>query len=116
MSTTITQAMIDDFDSNVHFLGQQKVSRLFGKWYDRTGMAEAFKFDTLAPSDMAAKSGRHGVTPINDIVHGARWAPMEVWGWGEAVDPDDDAQVIIDPRGKYVRSAGMAWGLSLIHI
>ena len=110
MSTTITQAFIDDFDSNVHYLGQQVVSRLYGKWYDRTGMANAFKFDTLAPAEMAAKTGRHGATPIEDIVHGARWANMEVWDWGEAVDPDDDAQVIIDPQSKYVRSAGFAWG------
>lgn len=110
MSSSIPQAWVDQFDSHVHYLGQQKVDRLAGHCYDRSGQANGFRFDRLAPEDMVPKAARHSETPILNIAHSNRWAIQSVFDWGDAVDKDDDVQVIIDPQSKYVQSAGFALG------
>lgn len=121
MSTSIDAAFVYEFESLVHHLGQQEVSRLMNTVRVKVAPASAFHFERIAKSDMATKGTGAGtggtgytrnafVTPINNVVHSRRAAIPSAFEWGEAIDPQDAARVLIDPQSAYVEAASMAWG------
>lgn len=110
MSSTVSQAFVEDFESRVYQLGQQEVSRARSCVRNRTGTGDIYNFERLAASDMAAIGSRHGATPINNVAHSRRKASVATFNWGEAVDNADLARILIDPDSEYVMSAGMALG------
>jgi len=119
MSNSINNAFVDDFESRVHQVGQQEVSRVRDCVRNRMGTGDIYNFERLASSDMTNKAttgGRHSPTPINNVAHDRRRAGVETFDWGEAVDNSDLAQILIDPDSEYVQSAGMAYGRKLDEI
>ncbi len=110
MSATIDLAFVEQFESLVHHLGQQEMSRLWAACRKKFGTAEKYNFERLASEDMIAKVSRHEATPILDVEHSRRVATVSTFKWADAVDSDDDVQVLIDPESEYVKNAGMAHG------
>jgi hypothetical protein len=110
MSSSIPQAFVHEFANNVFHLGQQKVSRLFQVANVKYASAEKFHWDTLAAANMAAKASRLAATPVLNIAHGKRVATGTTYAWGEAIDANDAAQALIDPRSAYTQAASAAFG------
>lgn len=113
MSTSVNEAFVQEFAGNVVHLGQQKVSRLFGIANTKYGTADKFHWETLASEEMNAKAGRHVATPREDVVHAKRVATGTTYAWGETIDANDVARVLIDPRSEYTKAASMAYGRQL---
>jgi len=115
MSASINEGFVYEFESLVHHLGQQKVSRLMNTVRVKMDKAEKFHFERVAASNMVSKVGTRNnyETPINDVVHSRRVATPVEFAWGEAIDPADAARILIDPNSTYVESASMAWGRTI---
>lgn len=113
MSAFIQQAFVDQFESYVHHLGQQQMSRLMNTVRVKRAPGRYFHFERLAKADMIARGGSAGAplaTPVLDVVHSKRVAGVDPYSWGEIVNPHEAAQTLTDPRSEYVKSAAMAWG------
>lgn len=110
MSASIDEAFVEEFESLVHHLGQQQVSRLYGHCRKKSGTASVFNFERLASEDMIVKASRHEATPILDVAHSRRKATVETWKWGEAIDQDDEVKILINPESEYTQAAAMAHG------
>ena len=116
MSATVSNAFVEEFESLVHHLGQQEASRLYPSCRRKTGTAEKFNFERLASEDMIVKASRHEATPILDIGHSRRVATVETWKWGEAIDQDDEVQMLINAESEYTQAAAMAHGRKIDQI
>jgi hypothetical protein len=110
MSATFPQAYVYEFSSNVFHLGQQKESRLMPVANVKYGTGTRFHWERLAASEMVEKTTQLAVTPVVDAAHSKRYAAMATWSWGEAIEPNEAAQALIDPRSEYTRAAAMAYG------
>lgn len=110
MSATIDEAFVEEFESLVHHLGQQEMSRAYDCVRLKSGTAEVYNFERLASEDMVVKASRHEATPVLDVVHSRRKATVATWKWGDAIDQDDEVQILINPESEYTRSAAMAHG------
>lgn len=110
MSSSIDQAYVHEFSSNVWHLGQQKVSRLFPMARVKYASADKFHWERLAAANMAAKASRLAATPVLNIAHSKRVATGSTYSWGEAIDANDASKVLIDPRSEYTMAASSAYG------
>lgn len=111
MSDTVNQAFAQIFESYVHHLGQQKMSRLRGTVRIKYGTGEMTHFERLGFAEMAARGSRNDAdTPIMDLAHSKRVAIASPFAWGEAIDPSDAARTLTNPQSEYIRSGAAAWG------
>lgn len=111
MSQTITQAFVQQFDTDIRMQAQQKMSRLEPRVHDRGNITgESFTANKLAPAeDTPENTTRHGDTIWSDIVHSTRVAIMRDFYQALPVDRADEPKVLANPTGSYMQSLLAAW-------
>lgn len=111
MSTTITQAFVQQWDSAIRLQAQQKESRLVQTVTDRGAITgESFTANRLAPAENTpANSTRHGDTVFSDITHSTRVAIMQDFFQALPVDRNDEPKLLANPNGAYQESLVAAW-------
>lgn len=107
-SITIPEAMIEEYNSSVYFLSQQKMPRLYGHSRMESQNSETEYFERVSPSDANDVADRHGDTPINNTVHTRRAVDLQDADWGDMVDRFDRLRILIQPEGAYVKTGVMA--------
>lgn len=106
MSFQITEAFVEQYESNFHVLGQQMKSRFEpfvvtksgivgkSKAAERVGKTEAYDINT-----------RHADTRYVDTPHSRRWLDLADKGWADLVDEMDEIRMLADPKSVYPRLA-----------
>lgn len=113
MSTQITQAFVQDFKDQIWITAQQRGTRLRGTTLEQSFTGSAAAHEQISAVSANLRTTRHQPTPINSTPHTRRWSTMADYDWGDALDPNDDAKILIDPLGKYVQQGGWAMGRAL---
>jgi len=106
MSSTVTEAMVQQYGTNFRTLFQQRKSRFESfcqleggivgqsKSVERIGKAEAYDI-----------TSRGADTKYVDVPHSRRWLDLQDKGWAELVDEMDKIRMLADPTSPY---AGLA--------
>jgi len=111
MTNTVTNAFVQQFDTTIRMLAQQKESRFDGLVIDRgTIEGESFTANHLADiEDTPEKLVRHGDTVWSEADHITRVALMKDFFQAVPVDRDDEPKVLANPSGIYADSLNSAW-------
>lgn len=112
MSSTITEAFVQQWDTGLRLLAQQKESRLKSATFDRGNIVgESFTANRLAAlEDTPEKTVRHGDTVWSEATHSTRVALMRDFYQALPVDRNDEPKMIINPAsGPYQSSLMAAW-------
>lgn len=112
MSNTITNAFVQQWDSEIRLQAQQRLSRLEKACLDRGSITgESFTANRLAPlSSTPQKVVRHGDTVWDEVTHSTRVALMQDFYQALPVDRNDEPKVLANPAaGPYQSSLLSAW-------
>lgn len=112
MSNTITEAFVQQWDTGLRLLAQQKESRLKSRVFDRGNIVgESFTANRLAAlDDTPQKTVRHGDTVWSEATHSTRVAIMADYYQALPVDRNDEPKMLINPAaGPYQNSLLAAW-------
>ena len=103
MANTISNAFVQQFESNVLFLAKQMEGRLRNTVRNVAVTGEKHNFERLGHVDAAEKTTRHTDTPVLDVPHSRRVVTMRDWQWGDLVDDEDTLRMLVDPKSSYVQ-------------
>lgn len=112
MSSQVTEAFVNQFNTNVMHLSQQQGSRLQDKVRKETQKGESQFFDRIGPVAATKRTGRHAPTPQADTPHSRRMVTIEDYEWADLVDDQDKIRMLIDPTSEYALAASWAFGRS----
>lgn len=112
MSSQITEAFVQQFNTNVMHLSQQKQSRLEPKVRKETQKGKSQFFDRIGNVAAVKRTGRHSSTPQMDTPHSRRMVTVEDYEWADLVDDQDKIRMLIDPTSEYALAASFAFGRS----
>jgi len=108
MTDTVTRQFVQQFDSSLRLLAQQKDSRLRSTVYDRgTIEGASFTINNLdSAGDFDENVTRHGDTIFSDIDHTARNVPMRDFFKALPLDRADVPKMKVNPvtGGQYMQS------------
>lgn len=113
MSIQITTAMVQQYNSNVTLLQQQKTSRLRAYVREETVKGEYGFFDQIDSTAAVKRTSRHGDTPLVSTPHVRRRVGMSAYDWADLIDKFDDATLLTDPTSKYAVNAVAAFNRSI---
>lgn len=114
MSFQITTAFVQNYQSTVSVLLQQKGSKLrdavtVGQY---TGKA-ARAVDQIGPVVAQKAIGRHADTPMISTPHDARWIYPQDYEWADMMDDLDKLRMIADPSSAYAQNGAYALGRAM---
>lgn len=107
MSSTITAAFVQQWDTSIRLQAQQSESRLMKGVTDRgTITGDGFTINNLSSVEMDENTVRHGDTEWGDIDHTNRLAVMRDFYKALPLDRNDIPKMIVNPvtGGDYMRS------------
>ena len=107
MSSTITAAFVQQWDTTIRLQAQQSESRLIKGVTDRgTITGDGFTINNLSSVEMDENTVRHGDTEWGDIDHTNRLAVMRDFYKALPLDRNDIPKMIVNPvtGGDYMRS------------
>jgi hypothetical protein len=113
MSQEITEAFVQQYNSNVYHLAQQKGSKLRGAVRSESQQSKAQFWDRIGTVAAQKKVGRHGNTPQMDTPHSRRMLTLEDFEWADLVDDQDKIRLLISPESEYAMAAMWAFGRSM---
>ena len=93
MSITIPQAFINQYDSMVHILYQQRGTVLRNAVRIKQSNAEFCFFERVGPTAAVENPGRHAPSVQVDTQHTKRAAVMSPFDWGDQIDTEDDGLI-----------------------
>ena len=107
MSIEIPVSFVDQFSANVHFLAEQKMSRLRGCVQIEDVTGESFAIERIGSVALNAVNERHGDTPLNSTPHSRRWGYIVDKDVADLIDKQDKVKLLINPDSAYtMRHAG----------
>lgn len=109
MSYEITEAMVQQYHSNIALVCQQRQSKLSPFVDHGTIHAEFDYFDSIGPVEAQPKGGRHSDTPLMSTPHMRRRVTSSGFNWADMVDTADKLRMLADPTGPYTVNAVMAF-------
>ena len=109
MSFEITEAMVQQYNSNITLLCQQKQSRLRRAVRVESIHSEFEYFDQIGPTEAQPKNGRHSDTPMMNTPHLRRRVSSSPYNWADMVDNTDKLRMLADPTSPYAMNAVMAF-------
>lgn len=112
MSFQVTEAFVNQYNSNVMMLSQQQGSRLEGKCRSESQKGESQFFDRIGKVAAVVRTGRHSSTPQMDTPHSRRMVTLTDYEWADLVDDQDKIRMLIDPTSEYALAAAWAFGRS----
>jgi hypothetical protein len=107
MSTTITQAFVQQWDNSIRLAAQQAESRLMKAVTDRgTITGDGFTINNLTSVELDENTVRHGDTEWGDISHSNRLGVMKDFYKALPLDRNDIPKMIVNPvtGGSYMTS------------
>ena len=113
MSVEITQAMVNQYSSNVFHLSQQKGSRLRNAVRVESQKSEAAFYDRIGSVEPQKKLGRHSETTYSDTPHSRRKVALEDYFYSDLVDKEDKIRIIQSPESEYAKAAMMSLGRAM---
>lgn len=113
MSYEITEAMVQQYASNITLLSQQKQSRLRRAVRVEGIHAEFEYFDQIGPTKAQPKGPRHGDTPLMSTPHTRRRVTASPYNWADMVDNTDKLRMLADPTSPYAMNAVMAFNRTI---
>lgn len=108
--STISQAFVEQFKSNVYQLSQQRGSRLGAAVRIESLIGNVHNFERLGSVVAQQKTTRHSDTPILDAPHSRRRVTPQDWEWGDLVDREDQLRLIINPESEYAIAGANSLG------
>jgi len=108
MSFSVTDAMVQQFGSNVRHLAQQSEARLRGKVIEEMITGDSAYLEQMAPTAARKVTTRHSDSPMMNTQHLRRRVAPYDYDWGDLVDKLDKLKLLIDPESNYAKAAGMA--------
>lgn len=109
MSFQITEAFVQQYNSTVSLVSQQKQSRLEPAVRIETIRGTREAFDSIGTVEAQPRGGRHSDTPQMDTPHMRRWVTSAPYNWADLVDKPDRLRMLYDPTSPYVQNAVMAF-------
>jgi hypothetical protein len=110
MSQQITEAFVQQFNSNIMMLSQQKGSRLEPAVRNESQKGNSQFFDRIGSVAAVLRTGRHAQTPQMDTPHSRRMVTLADYEWADLVDNQDKIRMLIDPTSEYAMAAAWAFG------
>lgn len=110
MSQFISEAFVQQYNSNVMMLSQQQGSRLESTVKSITQKGKKQYFDRIGKVEAVKKVGRHESTPQMDTPHSRRGVELFDYHWSDMIDDQDKIRMLIDPTSEYVMAAAWAFG------
>lgn len=107
-TSTVDEAFVEAFKSNVIHLSAQHPSRLRSCVDSMTVKAETANVERIGTREAVEKTSRHTVTPILDVPHDRRKFGMADFQWSDLIDEEDEIRMLISPKSEYARTAGWA--------
>ena len=107
MSFQITEAFVQQYNSTVSLVSQQKQSRLEPAVRVETIRGTREAFDSIGTVEAQPRGGRHADTPQMDTPHMRRWVTSAPYNWADLVDKPDRLRMLYDPTSPYVQNAVM---------
>lgn len=112
MSQQVTEWFVQQYNTNVMHISQQKGSRLQDKVRKETQKSKSQFFDRIGLVNAVKRTGRHAPTPQMDTPHSRRMVTIEDYEWADLVDDQDKIRMLIDPTSEYALAAANAFGRS----
>lgn len=112
MPTSITQAFVQQWDSTIQHLAQQRSSRLEKAATDKGSITgESFTYNQLAAiANTPENTVRHGDTDWSDAIHTTRVCLMKDFYQALPVDRADEPKMLVNPGATaYPEALNMAW-------
>ncbi len=113
MSTTVTNAFVQQFSANITLLAQQKGTRLRAAVREESVVGEKAFFDNVSSAAAVKRTTRHADSPLVELPHDRRMAVMSTYEWGELIDTADRVAMLADPQSVYSQAAAAAMGRSI---
>jgi Phage capsid protein len=110
MVSTISQAFVEQFKSNVYQLSQQRGSRLGDKVRVEALTGNVDNFERIGAVTAQAKASRHADTPVLDAPSSRRKVSPVDYDWGDLIDREDKLRLIISPESEYAIAGANALG------
>ena len=106
MSFQITTALIEQYNTTIQVLMQQRVSRLENAVRGESGAFGRNEFfDQIDATAAVKRTIRHGDTPLISTPHLRRRVSLYDYDWADLIDNFDVLKVVADPTSKYVVNA-----------
>lgn len=116
MSFEITEAMVQQYNSNIMLLSQQMQTRLRRAVRVEPIHAEFEYFDQIGPTEAQPKGSRHSDTPMMNTPHLRRRVTSSPYNWADLVDNTDKLRMLADPTSPYAMNAVMAFNRAMDRI
>mgnify|MGYP006400074593 FL=1 len=114
MSSQITTAEVEQYQSNVLDIVQQRGSRLRGAVMVDSDVNGKRKFtDQVGTTEAIKRTSRHGDSPLVNTPHLRRALTLVDYEWGDLIDDADKIRLLIDPESAYARNAAWAMGRAM---
>ena len=111
-NSTIDEAFVEQFRSNVYQLSQQRGSRLGMCVRQESLIGNVHNFERLGAVAAVENTVRHSDTPVLDAPHSRRRVSPKDFEWGDLVDREDKLRLIISPESEYAIAGANALGRS----
>ena len=108
MAITIDSAYVQSYERTVRQLAQQATTKLRGHVMEKGVGSEKHNWDRLGKQDMISKAAGVVATPVSDSVWSRRVSLTSTFNTGDAVEPEDLVQMLIDPKSAIAEKQGMA--------
>ena len=113
MSSTITEAFVQQYSNNVQMLSQQKGSLLRGVVDVESVVGKHAYFERIGQVSAQKRVSRHSDTPQIDTHHSRRRVSMSDYEFADLIDQQDRVRTLIDPTSQYALAAAYAIGRSM---
>lgn len=105
-SFQITEAFVEQYESNFYVLGQQMASRFEPYVTVKSGIVGKSKAaERVGKTEAYDILNRHADTQYVDTPHSRRWIDLADKGWADLVDEMDEIKMLADPKSIYPRLA-----------
>lgn len=113
MSQQITEAYVQQFNTNVYMLAQQRGSRLRGAVRNETQKGKSQFFDRVGVVTASKRTSRHASTPQVDTPHSRRRVTLVDYEHADLIDKQDEIRILIDPTSAYSEAFMYAFGRAM---
>lgn len=110
MGTTIDNAFVQSYESNVIYLSRQEGSLLLPHVMVKDLKANKHYFERIGEAGIEQITSRHQKTPLSDIPHTRRMLSMKDFASATLIDDEDQVRTLIDPTNPYARAIADALG------
>ena len=114
MSNQISTAFVQQYNTNVAHLLQQKGSKLRDSVMTSAATGKAAKVvEQVGAVNAVKRTTRHADTPLIDTPHSARWTFPVDYEWADLIDDQDKVRMLINPQSPYAVNGAYAMGRAI---